>query len=168
MLAKSLTGIPAFITYIDQYTIQIKINGVTVHITAVPPEGTEENRIMRGLKEWTIRGECKQYEEEDPIYMWIYFKEDMNMTAAELYHAVGHEMVHAELYASGTYWDWEEQYNSDLVADARSEMEAYTWNLSHLHVIRYPGAFQEFRKGLFTWTRTFYCRQNPSDPVCQR
>lgn len=90
----------------------------------------------------------------------------MNMTAAELYHTVGHEMVHAELYASGEYWDWVEQYGSKQVADARSEMEAYMWNLNHLHVIRYPGAFQEFREGLFDWTRKFYCRQNPYDPVC--
>lgn len=64
-------------------------------------------------------------------------------------------MVHVHLYASGKYYKWKKKYDQ-YVADALSEMEAYWWNLSHLDIFWYPGAYQEFFNARYKWSHLFY------------
>ena len=86
-------------------------------------------------------------------YTCIFFDDETNMTAAELYHTVGHEMVHVIHMATGKLYEWERQNKRDA-ALALTEVVAWQWNLAHLHVFNYPGAREEF---LNNWR--YYAKQ---------
>ncbi|MGC1121706.1 MAG: hypothetical protein WBA22_11500 [Candidatus Methanofastidiosia archaeon] len=83
-------------------------------------------------------------EERREIHIFFKKGEDgFNMTFAELFHTMGHEMEHAKHYISGIYFIWEDEYTPEG-AVALSESEAYRWNLLMLPIISFPGAVEMF------------------------
>ncbi|MGC1121873.1 MAG: hypothetical protein WBA22_12345 [Candidatus Methanofastidiosia archaeon] len=64
------------------------------------------------------------------------------MKSNELFHYLGHEMIHAEIYASGQWDEWYRMLGSDkeaeIAADKLSELAARTWNLANLLVMPCP------------------------------
>ncbi|MBU6999009.1 MAG: RHS repeat protein [Theionarchaea archaeon] len=135
------------ITYIDEKNFTFKYEGRTIQITVYSPEDVEA--IEAESKEvWTTRGETlrPKRNSKDRVFIRIYFKKGengYNMTFAELFHTVGHEMEHAKQFISGIFYDWEDEYTSEG-ARALSESEAYRWNLLMLPIISFPGAAEMF------------------------
>ncbi|KYK30358.1 MAG: hypothetical protein AYK19_18425 [Theionarchaea archaeon DG-70-1] len=67
--------------------------------------------------------------------------------ASQLYHLVGHEMVHVMQYISGRFRQWEKQYGTEM-ATFIAEQEAVMWNLSQLKFVNYPGAYRQWESYL--------------------
>jgi hypothetical protein len=128
--------------------LKFQVDGVDVYIRVLSPEGTEFDP-----EKLLLKGETPYAKEGSPIYVDIYFDDETNMTAAELYHTIGHEMVHVKHMTTGKLYEWEKQ-NSRKAALALTEVMAWQWNLSHLHVFNYPGAREDF---LSKWR--FYAKQ---------
>jgi RHS repeat-associated protein len=126
--------------------LKFKIDGVDVELTIVFEEEYVSKR--RGLTT-QLGGIGKTIE------VFIYFGDGKNYTFAELFHAVGHEMTHAQHFASGDYYLWEKEYTPEG-AFALSESEAYRWNLLNLPYVSFPGALEEFSQGWLNWTLDFY------------
>jgi len=83
-----------------------------------------------------------------------------NTDPAILFHLVGHEMIHAEQIASGEYWSMvvfmgEQNIPIDKRkrTKARLEMEAYMWNLEHLWMVHYPGAYEFYSQRWWAYYR---------------
>jgi RHS repeat-associated protein len=66
-----------------------------------------------------------------------------DMSASDLFHRVGHEMVHAKNRISEKYWENVETWGSG-VASHLDEVDAYSWNLSQTDFICYPGSYRKF------------------------
>jgi hypothetical protein len=80
----------------------------------------------------------------------------MNMTASELFHSVGHEMIHALHYVSGKFYEWKKEHNdSKEMAICISERLAYQWNLRNLPLISFPGALEYFYEGWIKYVRLY-------------
>jgi RHS repeat-associated protein len=124
--------------------IELKIEGIPVEITA-------EETLNEDL--YNERGLTTQVEEGETIKIEIYFSKRINISAAELYQSIGHEMEHAKHKASGDYYRWGEKY-TPWGAYYRSEMYAYQWNLNHLGY-NFPGGFEIFWTNLREFTRAF-------------
>jgi hypothetical protein len=69
-----------------------------------------------------------------------------------LFHILGHEMVHVEIYASGQWQEWVTMLGGDKkaedAADSLSELAARTWNLANLLVMPCPIVLEECERYL--------------------
>jgi hypothetical protein len=64
---------------------------------------------------------------------------------AELFHAVGHEMVHVNHFVSKEMYKWLDDFEENKRKTMNySDYLAWHWNYDHLCVLDYPGAKQEF------------------------
>ena len=61
------------------------------------------------------------------------------ISASNLYHVVGHEMVHVKQYTSGKFSEWEKQWGTAM-AIFIAEQEAVEWGLIRLEYIDYLNA----------------------------
>jgi RHS repeat-associated protein len=127
-------------------SIQFEIDGVDVEVTVTSCDepnsdsGRTDQPLGKGTK----------------IHVEIFFGDYVNTSASELFHSVGHEMQHAHHYASGEFYDWEEEYNSDVAALELSEIYAYQWNLLHLDIISFPGAYEKYFRAWHDRSYQFY------------
>ena len=121
----------------EKLRIEFDIDGVETWVNVILNDPTER----RGLTTQTKKGK--------PIKIDIYFGPigGKNWTFEELFHSVGHEIIHARHKASGNYYKWERKYNSDAVATYLSEALAYQWNLRMLYLFNFPGALEMFYQG---------------------
>jgi RHS repeat-associated protein len=130
----------------DGNTTQVRIYG-TDDMEILAPGATRDSHPMGGAQPNTnffLRA-----------IVCIYLFSDVNMTAEELFHTVGHEMVHAEHYATGVFEEWKKKWN--LAAAAYySEYLAHRWNLLHLNIVNFPGAQERYEDWMRGYLRLFF------------
>ena len=106
-------------------TVTLDIDGENVEIKLTADEGPKRDPMGYPIFGNTNRA-------DGVIKVTIY---DMdNMTPNKLYHVLGHEMIHAEHFASGQWDEWEE-IHGECGANLLSEIAAHSWNVTQHWVI---------------------------------
>lgn len=70
-------------------------------------------------------------------------------SARHLYHTIGHELVHVDIFRNGTWKTWTGLYG-EQGAEALSEKAAYGWNYYR------ADSFQQMFERLETWSRNYW------------
>ena len=101
---------------------------------------------MRGLGKNSGKSYFPRFSDAGPNkFIHVVLKLNSNIGASELYHVVGHEMVHVKQYTSGKFFQWVSQWGIEL-AIFIAEQEAVEWNLSHLEYTNYENARREWEE----------------------
>ena len=126
--------------------ISFNYEGITIEIRAM-----ESDSIIGGLTNQPRPGAV--------VKITIYVSKDMS--ASELFHRVGHEMIHAKNRISGKYWENVKHFGAST-ANLLDEIGAYQWNLSQLCYMSFPGAFENY---FYQWWYHTYILTNGEEPT---
>jgi RHS repeat-associated protein len=123
--------------------LEVSIGDKTVYVFVYGPDDVEKFRpgAVRGDLPAGRAIPSKNIDMKAAV--WIHFFDDVNMTAGELFHTVGHEMVHAHHFATGLFNEWKKRWGTQA-AVYYSEILAYQWDLAHLYIPSFPGARESF------------------------